>query len=170
MQGAVNPYLANEYVKDIKNIAPNLVDSISEMYLFESLKSFKFNCYLGAMVLLGGFSENVFLKFLDECIPCIHDQTKQSRINNQKFISGKFTEFVNVIKPFKRQLPEDVKHQLELWLNSFFNYVRQSRNKVGHPTGKEMTREEIHGMLLIFPSYLKNLSELLDYFKSNPIT
>ncbi len=170
MEGAVNPYIANDYVNEVKNIAPNLIDSVSEMYLFESLKSFKFNCFLGAMILLGGFSERIFLNFLNEFNQYLQDPAKQNRINNQKFISSKFSEFLNVVKPLKAQLPANVKHQLELWLTSFFNYVRQTRNKVGHPTGKEMTREEIYGLLLIFPSYLKNLSGLLNHFKSNPIT
>jgi len=76
--------------------------------------------------------------------------------------------FASQIKP--DELSKNVKDQLELWLKSFLNYVRQTRNKVGHPAGKEMTREESHRMLLIFPLYLKYLAELLNHFKSNPIT
>jgi len=48
--------------------------------------------------------------------------------------------------------------------------VTKTRNKVGHPTDEEMTREKIHAMLIIFPSYIENLVELLNHFKSNPIT
>ncbi len=169
MSGVVNPYLADDYTNDIKTIAPNLIDSIAEMYISEALKSFKFNCFLGAMVLLGGFSERIFIKFLDQFLQCIQDPAKQSRINNQIFIAGKFNEFLKVISPLRSNLPQNIKHQLELWLKSFFNYVRQTRNTVGHPTGKQITRAEIHGMLIIFPTYLQKLVDLLNYFISNPI-
>lgn len=170
MRGVVNPYLVEDYVNEVKAIAPNLIDDVSEMYLFEATKSFKFNVFLGAMVLLGGFSERVFLNFIDEFKLCVQDQHKQKKIDDQNFISGKFNEVLKIIKPLKKQLPRNVKHQLDLWLNSFFNYVRQTRNQVGHPTGKEMSREELHGMLLIFPTYVKNLVELLNHFRANPIT
>lgn len=169
MQEKINPYATNDYVNEIKNTAGSLYDTISEMYLFESLKSFKFNCYLGSMVLLGGFSEKIFLNFLAEFKSCVLDQAKKNKIDKQKFISGKFNEFLDVVKPLKKQLPENVSQNLDLWLNSFFDYVRRARNKVGHPTGEEMTREKIHAMLMIFPSYIENLVELLDHFKSNPI-
>ncbi len=169
MEENVNPYSADDYINNIRNISGDLFDAVSELYLFESLKSFQFNCYLAAMILLGGFSEKIFLNFLDEFKSCVQDQTKKNKIDKQKFISGKFNEFLKIIKPLKNQLSDDVKHNLELWLSSFFNYVRITRNEVGHPTGKEMSREEIYAMLLIFPSYLKNLIELLNHFKSNPI-
>ena len=170
IQENINPYATKDYINEIKDIAGDLYDTVSELYLFESLKSFKFNCYLGSMVLLGGFSEQIYLNFLEEFKLCVQNQTKNNKIDKQKFISGKFKEFLSIINPIKKDLPNIVKHNLELWLNSFFNYVRQARNEVGHPTGKEMTREEIHAMLLIFPSYLKNLVVLLNHFKSNPIT
>ena len=170
MQEKINPYATNDYVNEIKNAAGSLYDTISEMYLFESLKSFKFNCYLASMVLLGGFSEKLFLNFLDEFQSCVQDQAKINKIDKQKFISGKFNEFLSIIKPLKNQLPETIRNNLDLWLNSFFDYVRRARNKVGHPTGEEMTREKIHAMLEIFPSYIKNLVELLNHFKVNPIT
>lgn len=173
MQESVNPYSTEEYISYLKNLALDFFDSISEIYLRESLKSFKFNCFLGSMVLLGGFSEKIFLNFLDEFISYIQNQTIKIKFEKKiknKFIATKFNEFLNLVKPLQNQLPKNVKHQLELWLNSFFNYVKLSRNDVGHPTGKEISREEMHAMFLIFPTYLNNLSELLDHFKNNPIT
>lgn len=121
------------------------------------------------MILLGGFSEKIFLNFLDEFQSCIQDQAKKNKIEEQKFISNKFNELLSIVKPLKKHLPENVRQNLDLWLESFFDYIRRARNKFGHPTGEEMTRKKIHAMLMIFPSYLKNLVELLYYFKSNPI-
>jgi len=169
----ITPYSEHSYIQKVESVCNPLLDDISKMYLRESLKSFYRHCYLGGMVLLGGFSEKVFLNFLDIFLTCVHDPTQKAlferKINN-KFIATKFDEFLKFIDPLKANLPRDLRHQLNLWLNNFFNYVRSIRNKVGHPTGRKISKEELYGMLLTFPTYLENLNKLNDYFQQNPIT
>lgn len=172
LEGDSNPYSANEYILDVQNRAKKLLDDTAEDYLFEALRSFRHNCYLGATVLLGGFSERIFLNFLNKFVSCIRDQNKKNifvkKINNS-FITGKFNSFIKLIEPIKKSLPKDIKDQIDLWLSSFFNYIRRVRNDVGHPTGKSFTRSEVLAVFLPFPSYLENLEILLNYLKSNPI-
>lgn len=169
----ITPYSEDLFIQKIESVSNQFLDDISKMYLRESLKSFYCQCYLGGMVLLGGFSEKVFLNFLDIFLTCIHDSTKkatfENKINN-KFIATKFNEFLKFIEPIKTNLPNDLRHQLDLWLNNYFNYVRNIRNKVGHPTGREISKEELYAMFLTFPTYLENLDKLSDYFQRNPIT
>lgn len=55
----VNPYSADKFVAQAENVAKLLLDDIAEMYLYESLRCFRHNCYLGATVLLGAFSEKI---------------------------------------------------------------------------------------------------------------
>ncbi len=169
----VNPYSRDVYFMNIENKAKPLMDDISEMYLLESLNSFYNHCYLGAMVLLGGFSERIFLKFLDRFILNIQNISKKTKFENiieNRFIAIKITEFLAFIEPHKKTLPKELKHQVDLWLNSFLNYIRNVRNKVGHPTGRKVSREELLAMYLTFPKYLENIMTLLGYFINNPIT
>lgn len=169
----ITPYSEHSYIQKIESVCNPLLDDISKMYLRETLKSLYRQCYLGGMILLGGFSEKVFLNFLDLFLNCIHNSTKkasfESKINN-KFLATKFNEFLKFLNPLKANLPRDLRHQLNLWLNNFFNYVRNVRNKVGHPTGREISKEELYAMLLTFPRYLEALNKLADYFQKNPIT
>jgi len=169
----VNPYSAEKFVADIENIANILLDDIAEMYLFEALRCFRHNCYLGATVLLGSFSERVFLNFLVEFIKNIQDPSKKADFENKikdKFIATKFNTFIKTIEPLKKGFPRGIKDQIDLWLSSFFNYIRRVRNDVGHPTGTSISRADILAMFLPFPKYMENLMKLIDYFSKNPIT
>ncbi len=170
----VNPYQSEKFVKEITDIAGELVDDIAEMYLYESLICFKHNCNLGGTVLLGAFSERVFLKFLIKFCSIVKTQSKKEKIrkviqNDNMFISAKFREFRNMILPLKKQFPRDIKDQFELWLDGFFNYIRRVRNEVGHPTSTKVSREDVLAMYLPFPGYIKNLIKLLEYFTNSPI-
>lgn len=168
----INPYSAEEYILKIQTIAGSLLDSVAQDYLFEALRSFRHNCYLGATVLLGGFSERIFLNFIQDFTETINNTThKEDFINNieNKFIAAKFRAFLDQIEKKKKDFPRAIKDQIDLWLSSFFNYIRRVRNDVGHPSGKKYDRGEVLAMFLPFPSYLENLVKLLKYFKSNPI-
>lgn len=169
----VNPYSAEKFVGEIEEIANILLDDIAEMYLFEALRCFRHNCYLGATVLLGGFSERVFLNFLAEFIKYIRNPTKKADFENkikEKFIATKFNTFIKTIEPLKKNLPKDIKDQIDLWLSSFFNHIRRVRNDVGHPTGTSISRADILAMFLPFPKYMENLMKLIEYFSKNPVT
>jgi len=172
LKGDVNPYSADEYMAKIQHIADLLLDDIAEDYLFEAIRSFRHSCYLGATVLLGGFSERIFLNFLREFKQFIKDQTKRQNFEKKiknAFISQKFKAFLNLIEPLKKKFPKDIRDQIDLWLSSFFNYIRSVRNEVGHPTGRTFSRGEVLAMFLPFPAYLENLIKLLNHFKNDPI-
>lgn len=170
----VNPYQSEKFVKEITDVAGDLVDEVAEMYLYESLICFRHNCNLGGTVLLGAFSERVFLAFLKKFCSTITTQSKKSKManiiqNDNMFIAAKFREFRKMILPLKNQFPREIKDQFELWLESFFNYIRRVRNEIGHPTGTKVSREDVLAIFLPFPAYMKNLMNLLEYFKNNPI-
>lgn len=168
----INPYSEEKYVTDIRKRAKILIDDDAEIYLIESVKSFNYYCYLGAMVLLGGFSERIFVNFLQRFIETIKNEddrkTFEEKVEN-KFIATKFKEFMKYIEKFNNIMPKNLKNQLSIWLNNFFDYVRRVRNEVGHPTGYEVSREEILAMFLTFPRYLENLNLLLNFFQENPL-
>ncbi len=168
-----NPYSAEEYIAELKKRAAIILDDVVEMYLFESLRSFKHNCYLSATVLLGGASERIFSNFLDQFLSTIGNPGKKTSFENSinnKFIATKFNEFTKFIDPYKKTFPREIKDQIDLWLSSFFNYIRRVRNSVGHPTGSTFNRGEVLAMFLPFHSYVENLKLLIDHFNSNPIT
>jgi len=172
IEADVNPYYEEKYIKNISELNTEIVDDISELYLREALKSFRFNCFLGSMVLLGGFSEKVFLNFLDKFNKCIQDQNNREEFKKKVekgFIFSKFNAFIEFLEPSIKKIPKEITHNLNLWLNSFFNHIREVRNEIGHPTGRKINQQEVYSYLLVFPTYILNLKKLLDYFKSNLI-
>ena len=163
LEGVINPYSVDEYMAKIQEVAGELLDDIAENYLFEAIRSFRHSCYLGSSVLLGGFSEKIFLNFLKKFKQCIDNQNKKQNFENRirdSFISTKFNAFLKLIEPLKKSLPKEIKDQIDLWLSSFFNYIRRVRNDVGHPTGTKFSRGEVLAMFLPFPAYLENLTKL----------
>ncbi len=172
IEADVNPYYEDKYTNSITEIDTELVDDISEMYLREALKSFKFNCYLGSMVLLGAFSEKCFLNFLEKFINCIQEHSKKDRFKQKVekgFIFSKFKAFREFFEPLIRSIPTELSRDLNIWLDNFFNHIREVRNEVGHPTGREIGQEEVYSYLLLFPKYIQNFTKFLAYFKSHPI-
>jgi hypothetical protein len=46
---------------------------------------------------------------------------------------------------------------------------RRTRNDAGHPTGRRMERDEIHALLLLFPTYCKMVHDLMVWLATNKI-
>ncbi len=50
-----------------------------------------------------------------------------NKIEN-KFIAIKFRVFLKQIETLKKKFPKNIKDQINLWLSSFFNYIRRVSN------------------------------------------
>jgi hypothetical protein len=55
-------------------------------------------------------------------------------------------------------------------LSGTFELIRKTRNDAGHPTGRQISREEAHNLLLLFPQYCLVAYETMKWLALNPLS
>jgi hypothetical protein len=66
----------------------------------------------------------------------------------------------------KGRLPGDLKDDLDVALSALFTLFRNNRNDAGHPTGKDIDRELAYANLVVFPTYVKKIYDLIGWLKN----
>lgn len=167
------PYDPDGYLAQLRIDVPD-IDDVAMRYLSESLECLRRNCLMATTVMLGGATEQVFILLVESLGNAIQDTNRQRTFEkkavNEWRLKPKFDHFraemtsVVALPSFPNELKED----LDVKLLGIFSLIRRSRNDVGHPTGKPVSREDAHGALLLFPGYCKTAYALMDFFASNP--
>jgi hypothetical protein len=150
----------------IKQQVPN-IDDVTLKYLKEAMETFYGNCYLSSSVMLGVASEYTFLKLLETA-----DKSKNSSLTQKAMkgrnISEKFKLFKNKLDQEIMEkiinLDPEVSENLDSNLEGIMNTIRRFRNDSGHPSGKEVSREQCYVNLNLFILYCKTAYQLMDYF------
>lgn len=125
---------------------------------------------------MGAASEKAFLNLTDAYETALNTTDAgsfRSAIDGERGIKRKHQRFMNDwydkrIKPALKQaqMNTDWISRLDSALEFVFHYFRTNRNDAGHPTGVTQSREELHASLLVFPSYLQVVYELMDWMSS----
>jgi len=152
---ACDPLYPNDYLNELNS---TLMDETSKVYLLESLRTFNLNCYFGTVALLGMCVELIFINYVGIIKKYIEFEISES-------INVSFKNLLEALIPFKNELPEILGQNIELWLSEFQSYMRLTRNESYKPVINEFSQEEVYGLLLKFPSLIKKLISLLEYFK-----
>lgn len=122
---------------------------------------------LSSTITLGTASENLILVLIDSFINWLQKNNKNTnliiRIKN-KGIYLKFEELKKEIKVHKRDIPSDLKQEIDTYLDTIFNFIRVNRNSAGHPTGKKLNSNAIYANLQIFGEYSVSIYKLMDFF------
>lgn len=168
------PYDPEGYLARLKSDIPS-IDSVALDYLAESLECLRRNCLMATTVMLGGATEQVFILLVESLGNAIQDSIRQKTFEkkavNEWRLKPKFdhfrTEMTSVVA--LPSFPNELKEDLDVKLLGIFSLIRRSRNDVGHPTGKPVSREDAHGALLLFPGYCKTAYALMDFFASNSV-
>jgi hypothetical protein len=154
------------YMTLIHEQIPN-IDDITLMYLKEATRSFYSDCYLSSSVMLGVASEHTFLKILETADNSKNCSLAQKAIR-EKNISEKFKIFKNKLDQEIGDgiinLDKEISENLDCNLEGIMNNVRRIRNDSGHPTGKEVSREQCYVNLNLFIPYCKTAYQLMYYF------
>ena len=86
-------------------------------------------------------------------------------------IKRQYDEFQKMLdSELKARLPSNLKDDLDITLSGIFSMIRTLRNNSGHPTGREVNREQAYANLVVFPTYLKRIYALLKWLETNPST
>ena len=163
------PNDTNGYLNRIKKEIPDL-DSVIEIYLSESIRTYNINQLLSATITLGCASEKALLLLIETYRDTFKDNTKQEKFIKKtegKFIKIQFDEFNEDFKGIIGQLPYELKDNYMNTLIGIFEMIRCNRNLAGHPTGKQIDKDTLFANLQVFIPYCRFIYELKRYFIKN---
>jgi len=162
-----NPDDPEMYLARLQSDVPGVSDLVLR-YTSEAVRSYTHACYLASAVMLGVASEAAFLEMAQACVKCLGAEGKklQEVLDNprQPYVA-KFDEFRKRIEPKKADLPPEPADGMNLTFNSVLDLLRISRNDAGHPTGKDVSREDQYISLQMFARYLQRLYDLRSFFQ-----
>lgn len=165
----MNPDNSGEYLTRLAAMVPDATPTVLR-YAGEAVASYNGRCYLASAVMLGVASEAGFLEmalafgaWLPEAQGAKFDQLIRSPRMNY---IAKFAEFRKRIEPRRSQLPAELSDGMSLTLDSVLDLLRVFRNDAGHPTGKQISREDAFINLQMFARYLQKLYALKAFFET----
>lgn len=170
-QNNILPYDPDQYLREYRVRVPN-VDDITVVYLGEAITAYNRNLLLSSAITLGVASENAILLLIDAFVQAISDTAVQTRVRGRfrdKRISKMFETFKIELTPFQRQIPLNLRQDLDTYLDGIFNFIRLNRNHAGHPTGNKPTKKLALHNIQMFVDYSKRVFDLKDFFISNPL-
>ena len=172
--GTITPYDPDGYLKAINEKVPS-VDLTIMRYVAESAETLRRNCLLSSTVTLGCASEQAFLLLLEayrdalnSADQAIFDKTMEKTwmIKTRHAVFMKAYETKLKVK-LKQDFSSDWITECETALQFIFGYFRMNRNDAGHPSDAMFSREISSAHLIMFPSYLRVIYDLLEWMAKN---
>ncbi|MBM3944020.1 MAG: hypothetical protein FJ317_00820 [SAR202 cluster bacterium] len=164
------PYDPTGYLGQFSTSAHNL-DSIAKFYVEEALECFLSNRHTASVLMLGTASERLLDLLLDAFTKSLKSTTEQNNLTKatqNKLLRMRYFELKKRIEPKKSQLLPNLGQALDTYLGGVFEIIRQDRNEAGHPTGRQMSRDEAYAYLLLFPHYCEQMCSLITHLSNNP--
>jgi hypothetical protein len=163
---AVNPDDPLGYMRRLLQAAP-ATSNVVQLYLRESLKSFEQECYLASAVMLGVAAEACMLETADafvvwsgECARKLRQMLESPRTSYVAKLEG----FQKCLAAAKGSLPPELSDNLDLDVTVALQLIRVTRNDAGHPTGRQIDREDAFNHFVIYARANKRLYDLLCFF------
>src|SRR5262249_7226244 len=89
------------------------------------------------------------------------------KATESKMIKQQFEEFERRLQDhLKGLLDRDLRADLETRLSGIFSMIREVRNEAGHPTGCTVSREVCYANLMVFPTYLRKVYDLIEWLNT----
>ncbi len=153
------------YTRLLKQSVPNLND-VTLVYLGEAMSAFRADCMLASSVMLGVAAEHTFLLLIQSVLGNTKWRQRYEPVDRERTILKKFTKFRGLLDTDLKQLPADLKEDLDTQFAGILSVIRTTRNESGHPTGKLLEREQVYVLLQLFVAYCKKMYALRAYFES----
>lgn len=147
-------------------------DEVIMDYVKEALASFHARSYKAAAVMLGCASEQALLLLMDAYANALQNtsqKTNAEKMLRERNLKTKMDAFRQRVESLGSRVPGDVREDLDIWLSSFSNLMRQYRNDSGHPKKFSISAEVVDANLRCFVPYCKKLYELKAFFDSTPL-
>ena len=154
----------SSYERLILSEVPTL-NEVTLVYLKEAMQAFRSGCILSSTVMLGVATEHTFLLLLDQIENNATHRNTYRSVFEQRTILKKVDKFKNILDQNIRDVPSDIKEDIDTHFAGILSIIRNFRNQSGHPTGKIIDREQAFVLLQLYIPYSKKLYQLMDYFR-----
>ena len=170
-EGEYVPHDAGQYIARLRTEI-STIDPAIPLYLKDSLAAFRAGAYLASAVMVGVGSEKALLLLCEAVSRALPDDTVRkafaARINDRG-IKTVFDEIWKRLDPVHIQLANDLhKEDVKAELEGVFELIRKTRNEAGHPSGREISKDEAYILLLLFPIYCKTIYATIEWLASHP--
>lgn len=146
------PLDPQEILRSLYDAIPD-IDPIIKIYFEESVSCFDNMNYLSSTVMIGGALERAIIVKTESFYNELNDNKAefQNNILNISRIKTKFDNFIRFLKEsdIYNDFSLSVKEKLSSLLPAIFNLIRITRNETGHPTGREISRDEAEANILL---------------------
>jgi hypothetical protein len=139
------------------------IDNLTLLYLKEAMQTFLVGCYKSSAVMTGVALEYSLNLLYETAIKSVYT-SNFSQISRETTLYAKFTKFKKQLDNIKNDLPKDLREDLEPTFSSIFRIIRNYRNDSGHPSDKNIKREECFQNLRFFIYCCKDIYKLIDFF------
>lgn len=156
-------YDISSYEKIILTNIPD-IDSITLLYLKESMQAFLSGCILSSTVMVGVAVESLFLKLLETIEKNNKYYPLFKNVFDQKTILQKLNKFRNILEQNQSILTPELKEDLDTNFSGIMTMIRNFRNESGHPSGKIISREQCYILLQLFVPYCRKMYQLIKHF------
>jgi hypothetical protein len=165
-----SPYDPEGWLEYLKRKVPRISDT-SLQYAKEAVHAFANELYLSSCVMLGVSSESAFLELAKAVCNFVgEDSAKKLRKDLEAPFSPflkKFSECRKLLDTIRSSIPREHSDGMNIWLDSVIDILRIYRNDAGHPTGKQMDREDCYMNLRVFSMYMEKMHNLRVYLYEN---
>jgi hypothetical protein len=144
------------------------LNSVSESYLREALRTYNSNCFKATAVMTGAAAESIVLELRDTTVNQIKvlGRTPSKDLEDWR-IKRVLDSLKKELDTQKKNMPKELAEAYESYWPAFTQQIRTARNEAGHPTSIEpVTPETVHASLLIFPELVKVTFDLITWIPS----
>lgn len=163
-----NPDDPSGYLSALYSKVPSSSDLV-RLYINEAVRTYTNRCYLSCTVMLGVAAEACFMEVAHSFVNWLGEgkSEKLSKLlsNPRTNYIQRFLEFRKKLDQEKNLLPSELKDGLDIQLGAVLDLLRVSRNDAGHPTGKQLYREDCFTALRVFARLLHRLYSLKEHFE-----
>lgn len=156
------PYDVSGYLDELRIKAPGL-SKLAFEYIQEAILCFRGGAYRATAVMLGVASEEVFINLIRSF------EKKYGKIvipNNYKPFQQIRDDFKKHFEPKKDELTPELKNNSEQTLNGVYDLVKKGRDDSGHPTGIEISREEVLASFSVLPLYIERVYKIISFYSN----
>jgi hypothetical protein len=150
------------YAKWLEHEVPN-INPVTLLYVREALQAFRSGCILSSSVMLGVATEHTFLLLVETVENSPTFAKPFAGVGKERTILQKVNKFKKILDQQQKQLPSEVREDLDTRFAGILSVIRTFRNQAGHPTGQILDREQAFVLLQLFIPYCRKMYQLMDH-------
>lgn len=164
-RGEKSPHDPPRYLEAVRKRVEG-PDEIALTYLDEAVGAWVAELYRASAVMLGCACERLVLILADKIIAAGAAPWSAKIDRELKATPTRISRLFDLVRNClsdlrgRKKLPAPLGDALDRKLSAIFDHARGLRNKLGHPTGEAVSREDAEAGLLMFPGFYALVDEL----------